>query len=282
MGNHIHCILRSRPDVVSGWSDEEVAAKWWALCPLRKGKDGHAAEPTGFELNAIQNDKQQLKELRRRLSSISWFMRFLCEKVARESNKQDQCTGRFWEGRFKAQILADEAALLACMQYVDLNPVRAELAITPETSDFTSAQDRIVDAETADEVSTADARDNRIEHGKRAGWLAPVALVPPRKAVREKPTHRRASNKGFLDIGLGDYLQLLDWTGRQIRGGKPGAILDHLSPILQRLDLSPSFWVDYVRQFHKFSRTVTTYSKPADSQTSDQLRTKSLTSRNRP
>ena len=220
-----------------GWSDEEVAAKWWALCPLRKGKDGNAAEPTEFEINAIKNDKQQLKERRSRLSSISWFMRFLCEKVARESNKQDECTGRFLEGRFKAQILADEAALLACMQNVDLNPVRANIAKTPETSDFTSAQDRIVDAKTADEVSTPDARDKRIEHGKRAGWLAPVSLVPPRKSVREKATNRRASNKGFLDIGLGDYLQLLDWTGRQIRNGKRGAIHKHLSLILQRLDM---------------------------------------------
>ena len=280
MSNHIHCILRSRPDVVSGWTDEEVAAKWWALCPLRKGKDGNAAEPTEFEINAIKNDKQQLKERRSRLSSISWFMRFLCEKVARESNKQDSCTGRFWEGRFKAQVLADEAALLACMQYVDLNPVRAKIATTPETSDFTSAQDRIIDAKTADEVSTPDARDKRIEHGKRAGWLAPVSLVPPRKAVREKATNRRASNKGFLDIGLGDYLQLLDWTGRQIRSGKRGAIPKHLAPILERLDMSPDFWVDYVRQFHKFSRTITTYSKPSVPRTSGEHRARSLTSRN--
>ena len=280
MSNHIHCVLCSRPDVVAGRSDEEVAAKWWALCPLRKSKDGNAAEPTEFEINAIKNDKQQLKERRSRLSSISWFMRFLCEKVARESNKQDSCTGRFWEGRFKAQVLADEAALLACMQYVDLNPVRAKLAATPETSDFTSAQDRIIDAKTADEVSTPDARDKRMEHGKRAVWLAPVSLVPPRKAVREKATNRRASNKGFLDIGLGDYLQLLDWTGRQIRNGKRGAIPKHLSLILQRLDMSPAFWVDYIRQFHKFSRTVTTYSKPPEPRTRSESKTKSLTSRN--
>lgn len=116
MSNHIHSILRCRPDVVSGWTDAEVAAKWWALCPLRKGKDGKAAEPAEFEINSIKNGKQQLKERRSRLSSLPWFMRFLCEKVARDSNKQDSCTGRFWEGRFNAQILADEAALLACMQ----------------------------------------------------------------------------------------------------------------------------------------------------------------------
>ncbi|MGB4708896.1 MAG: hypothetical protein WBH28_10560 [Fuerstiella sp.] len=280
MSNHIHCVLRSRPDVVSGWSDDEVAAKWWALCPIRKGKDGNAAEPTEFEINAIKNDKLQLKKRRSRLSSISWFMRFLCEEVARESNKQNECTGRFLEGRFKAQILADEAVLLACMQNVDLNPVRAKMATTPETSDLTSARDRIVDAKAADEVSTPDARDKRIEHGKRAGWLAPVAFVPPRKAVREKAANRPASNKGFLDIGLGDYLQLLDWTSCQICSGKRVAIPKHLASILQRLDMSPTFWVDYVRQFQKFSRTITTYTKPTEPQTNGQSTTKSLTSRN--
>ena len=166
------------------------------------------------------------------------------------------------------------------MQYVDLNPVRAKIATTPEPSDFTSAQDRIIDAKTSDEISTPDARDKRIEHGKRAGWLAPVSLVPPRKAVREKASNHRASNKGFLNIGLCDYLQLPDWTGRQIRGGKRGSIPKHLAPILRGLDMSPDFWVDYVRQFHKFSRTITTYSKSSEPRTSGDHRTRSLTSGN--
>ena len=146
MSNHFHCILRSRHDVVETWSDEDVARKWWLLCPARKVKDGSPAEPTKFELNSIRNDKAGLKEKRVRLSSVSWFRQFLSERVAKEANKQDQCSGRFWEGRFKSQILLDDAAILACLQYVDLNPVRAKIATSPESSDFTSAQDRIVDA----------------------------------------------------------------------------------------------------------------------------------------
>ena len=53
MSNHFHCILRSRHDVVATWSDEEVARKWWMLCPARKNHDGSPAEPSEFELNSM-------------------------------------------------------------------------------------------------------------------------------------------------------------------------------------------------------------------------------------
>ena len=65
-------------------------------------------------------------------------MRVLNESIARDSNKEDQCTGRF-----KSQAQLDETALAACMTYVNLNPIRAKLANTPEASDHTSIKQRI-------------------------------------------------------------------------------------------------------------------------------------------
>jgi hypothetical protein len=136
-----------------------------------------------------------------------------------------------------------------------LNPIRAGLAAAPESSDFTSVQERIIDRQSAAEVSTTDAKDQRVEHGESAGWLAPIDLGPPRKKVREKQTTRRASNKGCLQMTLDQYLKLLDWTGRQLRRDKAGRIPSEFGPILERLDCSAETWLDLVKNFRKRFRT---------------------------
>jgi len=256
MSNHIHVVLRSRPDVVSDWSDEQIVRRWWNLFPKRRTKDGVPAELSDTEVTAMAGDTTRIQELRARLSSISWFMRCTSEVIARLANGEDECSGRFWEGRFKAEILPDEAAIAACMVYVDLNPIRAGLAQTPEQSDFTSGQERISDLKSAEQVSSADAKDQRIEHGEDAGWMAPVDLEPRRKKVRGKATHRRASNKGCVFMTLSEYLQLLDWTGRQIRADKRGAIPASVPGILERLELSEETWLNSVAHFGKRRKPV--------------------------
>ena len=85
---------------------------------------------------------ETIKEYWRRLFDMSWFMRDLNEYIAREANKEDHWTGRFWEGRFKSQALLDESALLTCMAYMDLTPIPAKMEETPETSAHTSIKKR--------------------------------------------------------------------------------------------------------------------------------------------
>ncbi len=251
LSNHLHVVVRTRPDVVKLWSDAEVARRWWNLFPHRRDGNGKPAEPLESELKHILNNASGLKEKRRRLCDISWFMRCLAEPIARRGNFEDKVSGRFWEGRFRAQPLLDETAIVACMAYVDLNPIRAGIAATPETSDFTSVKERIEDRASAAEVSTADAQDHRIEHGEKAGWLAPIPLEVKRQKVREKATSRRAGNKGCLPMSLDDYLKLLDWTGRQFRTDKRGMIPATCAPILDRLDCSEETWFDLVKNFRK-------------------------------
>jgi REP element-mobilizing transposase RayT len=143
LSNHFHVVLRVRPDLAHDLSDDEVAIRWRLLFPPRDEATGRRVEPAEHDLNMITSDPQRVVELRRRLASLSWFMRCLNEPIARAANREDNCSGRFWEGRFRSVALLDESAVLACSVYVDLNPIRAGIAETPEESEFTSACDRI-------------------------------------------------------------------------------------------------------------------------------------------
>ncbi|MFM8476646.1 MAG: transposase [Planctomycetaceae bacterium] len=285
MANHMHLVIRTRPDVAATWSDDEIARRWWALFPQRRTPTGLPEQPTTEELNHLKNSPAGLADKRRRLTSVSWFMKCISEPIAKRANREDEVTGHFWEARFKAQPLLDESAIAACMAYVDLNPIRAAVAQTPETSEFTSLHDRIADRQAAAaDCSTAAhstaAQETQTEHGPRAGWLAPIALEPPQKAPRDRHTTRRLSNRGCLFLSLDQYLQLIDWTGRQLRLDKPGQIPMHLEPILTRLDCSLETWLDLVKNFRR--RFVTEAGRPETLQAVSQYRRHCRRSNQRP
>ena len=158
MSNHLHLVFRNRPDVAGQWSDEEVARRWCGLFPrsvASTSPDSPSAAwstPEGLRERILLADPVQLAECRRRLSSVSWLMRCLCEPIARAANREDEVTGRFWEGRFKCQALLDEAAVLACSMYVDLNPIRAGMPrrrkrlslLRPMNESWTGSQPRAI------------------------------------------------------------------------------------------------------------------------------------------
>ena len=158
---------------------------------------------------------------RDRLMSVSWFMRNLNEPISREANKEDDCTGRFWEGRFRSQALLDEAAILSCMAYVDLNPIRARVAATPETSDHTSIKYRIV------------------ETRKSLNTLYPFV------------GNYKADMPEGIPFNLKDYIELVDWTGRIIRNDKRGYIEPDCSPILKRIEQDEENWLVLTQNFEK-------------------------------
>jgi len=240
LSNHFHVALRNRPDLVETWDDTEVARRWLMLCPHRKTPAGEPAEPTEAELDTIRHDPDQIKELRKRLSDISWFMRMISEKIARWANQEDDVTGRFWEGRFKAVKICDEPALVANSVYIDLNVIRAGLAKTPEASEFTSVKRRIDSLQ----------HEGPPEHRPDA-WLAPLCLNEASAPAGPQPsqTGRRASDKGFLPMTVKEYLELVNWTGRQLQRSCTGRIPEHLQPILQRVGLEPDNWLPLVKGF---------------------------------
>ncbi len=233
MENHHHLILRNRPDLAESVTDLEIAHRWLCLRPKRYSSSGQAEEPSQDELDKILMDGDRVSELRQRLASISWFMRYLKEYIARRANTEDDCTGRFWEGRYKCTALLDQAALLSCLAYVDLNPIRARLAKTPESSQFTSAQERILASQARKKLEARQPDGEPDLNLKRAAvkdeWLCPL--------------RDSAGRKGFSKVSLDDYLRLLDWTGRQMVEGKKGAIPNDLEPILERLEIKHEQWL---------------------------------------
>jgi hypothetical protein len=300
MSNHLHLVLRIRPDIAGRWSADEIALRWCRVFPARDDATGKPVEPGEHDLAMLTANPERLAELRKRLANLSWFMGCLCEKIAREANDEDGSSGRFWAGRFKSVALLDEAAILACSVYVDLNPIRANLATTPEESLYTSGRDRIQSLlETSTSLPSQDEPSAPDTHERADAWLceltmqesatlsacttaAGVASIPQEAVSQVEPTASaaayanagvgcsadsgpisgvtatgeaprrlrvRASDQGFLPISVEHYVMLLDWTGRELRAEKRGAIPDHLAPIIERLGLNRSNWVETVRGF---------------------------------
>ena len=271
MENHYHTILRTRPDTVAGWSDRDVATRWLTLFPRHRDPGGTAIPPVELDICALANCPKRMAQLRQRLSSLSWFMGRLNEFIARAANKEDGVKGRFWEARFKCQALLDEAAIAACMVYVDLNPIRAGVAGTPEDSDFTSIQERIRawQAETMTTASITGEAGEDIESGS-FGREIPMPEHPGdiSKPVPERlstlshsvdgavlsaswlcPIQSDSQRRGILQMTTAEYLEVVDLSGRMTRSDKRGTIDAELAPILLRIGANPDAWIETISCF---------------------------------
>lgn len=143
--NHYYLALHLDHGRAAAMSDTEVVEGWLRLFSLPLLLQNFLKGDTQDSATRRVVDSLIL-ELRSRLRDLSWYMRY-------RANAEGECTGRFWEGRFKSQAILDEAGLLACCAYVDLNPIRAGMADVPEKADYTSIQQRIRVAQAANAVS---------------------------------------------------------------------------------------------------------------------------------
>lgn len=206
MSNHFHVVVEIDPRTPREWSDEETACRWLALSTNSKHNDFSMKS----RLSTLLAQPERLELLRDRLGNLSWFMRYLNESIARRANLEDECTGRFWEGRFNCQALLDDASVLGCMVYVDLNPVRAGLTTTPETGLHTSVKRR---------ASSPSSLDSRLE--------PLTASIHPQS----------------LPVTKGQYLELVDWTGRTLHPVNKGFVPSDSPTILKRLAIRPREWL---------------------------------------
>ncbi|MFY8325260.1 transposase [Pseudoalteromonas sp. ZZD1] len=220
MSNHTHMVLHVDNKKAERLNDRAIAIRWHKIFKgselTRRFAKGDTLSPSELEITLGFT-----KQYRARLMDISWFMRSLNEFIARKANKEDNCKGRFWEGRFKSQALLDEPALIACMAYVDLNPVRAGVANSPETSDFTSVKSRIFSA----------------SNGKQPQFLLRFSGMTSAQVAKGLP------------FELTSYLTLVEATGRCLRADKKGYISNNLTPILERLNLTAENWLKLTSKF---------------------------------
>ena len=223
MSNHYHVVVKLAPSSANDWTDKDIVERWEELFAGNKHTRAYLSEDSLSE-HTKDYLAIHIPLWQERLCNLSWFMRCLNEYIARKANEEDDCTGRFWEGRFKSQALLDEAALVSCMAYVDLNPIRAKMAATPEQSDFTSIQERI--------RLLSSPKQNQ-DNDKQ--WLLPM---------------EGQTNDGTgLPLDLDNYLALVDWTGRAQLQSKRGSIPSNLSPILNRLDIDSKDWLGSQQNF---------------------------------
>jgi REP element-mobilizing transposase RayT len=228
MSNHYHLVVRVDAVKAATWSAREIADRWQLLFRLPVLVERYLNGDSSGEAED-QVTKTIIENWRARLCDVSWFMRCLNEHIARRANFEDQCTGRFWEGRFKSQALLDCNALLSAMAYVDLNPIRAKMAETPETSDYTSIQQRL----------------GKAIHCVFHGQLLPFA-----------GNSHQQNAQHHIPYHLIDYIELVEWTGRQIRQDKRGAIDCALPPILARLGIPTNCWLQNCQQLETIYHQV--------------------------
>ena len=268
MSNHVHAVVRMSPEVAGGWTAQEVVARWLVVF----GKNAERLVVNGARDPMTQmfaEDAAWVAERRARLANLSWFMRAFKEPLARRANLEDHCSGRFWEGRYTSVPLLDQAALVACMAYVDLNPVRARMATTPEASACTSVQQRAQarqrhrvangarESVARGAVSAARATRSLQAAGLTAANTFAVKASPEAGLFIAPMARCRHLAEGVptasWKLSVDEYLTLVDLTGRVIRQGKRGAIDPRLPALLSRLDLRVDDWIATMigwRQMH--------------------------------
>lgn len=252
LDNHMHVVLRLNDETAKQWSDEDVVRRWGKLFPPR-GKDRKPLEVSDAWVEAHLKDTKWVAETRKRLNQLGWFMKCLKEPLARMANKEDKCKGTFWEARFKSIAILDEEALLSTLAYVDLNPLAAGVAKTPETSPHTSPHTSV---------------KSRVKHARETGTLQDTIkqsadrtrrdTVPEDESFWLVPIEERRESGGVragmtTGMNLAGYLRLLDWTARLSRPGKTRLPRD-VADILTRLDCSPDLWQHRLKSLQKTSR----------------------------
>ena len=238
MSNHYHIVLKLCPEQSDSWSTKDILNRWHCL---HKGTLLTQQFLDEKPLDSAQAEAVEETAMiwKKRLCDLGWFMKCINEPIARLANKEDRCTGHFWEARFHSDPLMTEEALLTAMTYVDLNPIRAKMADTPEESEHTSIKARIIQDF---DVETTLKNHHDTLHPAPFRYLPLKDLATLDGAITAKDQYG-------IPFSTQDYILLVEATGRVHREDKRGYIHKDLPPIIQRLGFNLEEWVDNTSRF---------------------------------
>lgn len=181
MDNHTHLVLFANLELANEWSSAEVLHRWSKLGKLPLLCQLYLRHEWRIKLNDVELAivLEKVDEYRQKLADISAFMSRFNYYIAKRANKEDKVSGHFWEARFKSQALLDANAVLSCMQYVDLNPIRAKKSTSLFKSYFTSIKYRL---------------DNSVDHNT-------TQMLALRKITTSYPgsTHLQLSLQAYIN-----------------------------------------------------------------------------------
>ena len=147
LSNHFHLAVHYDPLQGQSWTDDEVVARWLQAYPPRIADDEDPVAVLAYHREQLLRRPALVAKRRRQLSSLSHFMQHLKQPIAVRANREDDCKGHFFEGRFYSSELTDLKAVIAVLAYIDLNPARAGIARRLADCELTAIEARIRAAE---------------------------------------------------------------------------------------------------------------------------------------
>lgn len=272
----LRLILEARPDLVKGLDDTEAARRWLNICPSLRPEKLRCCEPTDEEILALTSDPPRIAQIRSNLSSISWFLRLLQQRISVFCNREDNHQGRFWGDRYRSTLLLDKSVHLLGMAHVDLGAILDESSMPDSGRVFTSEEYRRLEQLhagaaahprelTADHVNTGHlnvggdipvqvvTESARFQQCPQSQHLAPIRLNhdPVPVPNSEIPCRFRCSEDPALHMQLPEYLELLAWIRRGLRDCQSNQVSMRFPEQFRDLPLTRAAWVVVVCSFNR-------------------------------
>jgi len=179
--------------------------------------------------------------------SLSRMMQGVGRQYVRQFNQRHGRTGTLWEGRFRSSVIEAERHLLACMVYIDLNPVRAGMVASPQ--DYRWSSHRHYVGQQPQRWLTPHALYwalGNTPFAREAAYAALTAAGLPERGVREL----RAAVQAGRALGGADFIDALEAsTGRRLRPARRGRPPAHDRAVepedheRKPFDVSPILWI---------------------------------------